>query len=193
MKIETTSTMNGLNIRQLYETLDAIKAKPELARFQFHAHNRWVSGGVNETRISDFHGTCQLHQHKQQFVFRADEPPVLLGQDSGANPVEYLLTALAGCLMTSLIVHAAARGIRIDEVEQKLEGDIDLRGFLGLSDKVRNGYEAIRVTFRVKADVSEDQLEELVNLAPRFSPVYNTITQGVPVKVTVENAAAKGA
>lgn len=98
-------------------------------------------------------------------MFDADEPQVLLGEDHGANPVEFVLTALAGCLTTSLVYHAATQGIKLEEVESKLEGDLDLHGFLGLSDKIRNGYENIRVTFKVKGDAPDKKLEELVQLA----------------------------
>jgi uncharacterized OsmC-like protein len=185
MTTATKAQLNGLNLKQLYETLDAIRAKPELAKFKFRVSNRWINGGQNETRVTDFDGTCQLHEHRQAFVFRADEPPVLLGEDSSANPVEYLLTALAGCLMTSLVVHAAARGIKVEEVEARLEGDIDLQGFLGLADDVPKGFEAIRVAFKVKADVPDEKLEDILQLAPTFSPVYNTLTQSVPVTVTL--------
>ena len=122
----------------------------------------------------------------------ADEPPVLLGTDEGANPVEYALHALAGCLTTSLIYHAAARGIRIDAVESHLEGDLDLHGFLGMSDAVRNGYEKIRVTFKIDADAPDETLEELVMLAQQRSPVFDIISNPVPVAVRMERAAANG-
>jgi uncharacterized OsmC-like protein len=120
------------------------------------------------------------------FILDADEPDVLLGEDHGANPVKYVLHALAACVTTALVYHAAAHGIRIDEVEPRLEGDLDLRGFLGISDEVRNGYENIRMTFRVKADVPDDQLEELCQMGPRFSPVFDIITNRVPVSVRLE-------
>jgi uncharacterized OsmC-like protein len=113
---------------------------------------------------------------------------VLLGTDRGANPVEYVLTALAGCLTTSLVYHAAARGIAVEEVESHLEGDLDLRGFLGLSEEVRNGYENIRVTFKIKADATEEQLRELVQLAQNRSPVFDIISHPVPVSVELRKA-----
>ena len=117
----------------------------------------------------------------------ADEPPVLLGNDQGANAVEYVLTALAGCLTTSLIYHAAAQGVTINEVKSRLEGDLDLRGFLGLQDDVRSGYENIRVTFKIKADAAEEKLKELCELAQRRSQVVDIISNPVPVSVQLEN------
>ena len=114
-----------------------------------------------------------------------DEPPVLLGQDNGANPVEQVLHGLAGCLTTSLVYHAAARGIRIDEVESTYEGDLDLHGFLGMDPKVRNGFQQVRVTFKVKGDAPQEKLQELVELAQKRSPVFDMLSHGVPVKVTL--------
>ena len=120
------------------------------------------------------------------FISDADEPPVLLGENRGANPVEHLLTALSGCLTTALVYHAAAMDIELDEVESKLEGDLDLRGFLGMSDDVRNGYESLRVTFKIKADAPPEKLEELCRIAQERSPVFDCVTNGVPVSVHLE-------
>jgi uncharacterized OsmC-like protein len=119
-------------------------------------------------------------------VLEADEPPILLGKDMAANPVEYLLHALASCLTTSMVYHAAARGIQIEEVESSLEGDIDLYGFLQLDKKVRNGYQGIRVNFKIKADVSDSELQEIGQLGPEHSPVFDSLTNGVPISVTAE-------
>jgi uncharacterized OsmC-like protein len=116
----------------------------------------------------------------------ADEPEILLGTDRAANPVEHLLHALAACVTSSMVYHAAARGIAIDEVESSLDGDLDLQGFLGLDPSVRNGYQQIRLKLRIKADVTDEQLQELSSLGPMFSPVYDSIRNGVPVFVSTE-------
>ncbi len=179
--------INGVNVEQLLSTIDTIRDKPEIAKFKFRATNKWVNGGHNRTASKDFYGAGQEDTSRPNpLVFEEDEPPVLLGENHGANPVEYALTALAGCLTTSLIYHAAARGIKIDEVESKLEGDLDLHGFLGLSDSVRNGYENIHVTFKVKADAPKEHLEELIELAKKRSPVFDIVTNSVPVSVKLE-------
>jgi uncharacterized OsmC-like protein len=111
---------------------------------------------------------------------------VLLGEDGAPNPVEYLLHALAACVTTSMVYHAAARGIQLDEVESTLEGDIDLHGFLELDKSVRQGYQGIRMNFKVKADVPDDQLQEIVQLGTGHSPVFDSVTNGVPISVTAE-------
>jgi uncharacterized OsmC-like protein len=186
---EKSITINGVNVEELFKTVDAVKKTAAIAKFRFRADNTWLEGGHNRTSIRNFYGAGgEDTSRKTPFVLDADEPKVLLGTDRGANPVEYVLTALAGCLTTSLVYHAAARGIAVEEVESHLEGDLDLRGFLGLSEEVRNGYENIRVTFKIKADATEEQLRELVQLAQNRSPVFDIISHPVPVSVELRKA-----
>ncbi|MGD2030594.1 MAG: OsmC family protein, partial [Desulfobacterales bacterium] len=104
----------------------------------------------------------------------------------GSNPVEYLLVALSGCLTTSLIAHAAAKGIEIRMVKSRYEGDIDLRGFLGISEDIPVGYQNIRVYFKIDADLSDDEKQNLVYMAQKYSPVFNTITKSAPVSVQLD-------
>jgi uncharacterized OsmC-like protein len=175
--------LNGVNVTQLVETVQAIKEAPELAEFKFRAKNTWVDGGHNRIEIKDYYGTCQeLTTRDKPFVLDADEPPVLLGNDIGANPVEYLLTALSSCMTTSIALHAAAEGIEIDSINSNYEGDIDLKGFLGISPDVRKGYKEIRVNFKVKSTADKEKLKELLSR----SPVFDIVTNPTPVKVKVE-------
>jgi uncharacterized OsmC-like protein len=178
---------NGVDIHRLAGTIRAVEADPSLAEFRFRAHNRWIDGGHNRSTIQGFYGAGQEDESRTgAFVYDNDEPDVLLGRDNGANPVEYILHALAGCLTTSIVYHAAARGIRIERVESWLEGDLDLQGFLGVSDDVRRGYDAIRVRFAIDAPgATREQLEELVQMGPRFSPVFDTVTNPVAVSVSL--------
>ena len=185
--------INGVDVEALKQTLAAIESQPELAQFQFQAENEWVNGPVNRTTIEQFQGTCQTHRHAQPFVYEADEPPVLLGEDGSANPVEYLLTALAGCVTTAMVVHAAARGIKINRLSSRLEGDINMLGFLGIDDSVRNGYETIRIVFDIDADVPREELEALVKLGPTYSPVYDVISRSLPVEVTLAESKKQAA
>ena len=178
--------INGVNVDQLFKTIELIKEKPEIARFKFRATNKWVDGTHNRATVKDFYGAGQEDSSREPMVLELDEPPVLLGKNLGTNPVEYLLVALSGCLTTSLIAHASAKGIEIKGVESRYEGDLDLRGFLGLSEDVKVGYENIRVYFKINADVSEEQKEELIRMAQKYSPVFNTIASPVPVSVQLE-------
>ena len=176
--------VNGVNLETLMGTVKAIEADPELGASRFRASNKWLSGNHNRTTVTGFYGAKQEIAHKQKFEMDADEPPILAGEDQGANPVEHLLHALASCVTTSMVAHAAVRGIHLEEVESELEGDIDLRGFLGLAEDVPKGYTDIRVKFKVKADPKD--LKKLDELA-RYSPVFNTLMQSVPVSITVES------
>ena len=178
--------VNGVNVTQLFGTINAITENPAISKFNFRAKGKWINGGHNQTTINDFDGACQTHTRSQPFVFDKDEPPVLLGTDEGANPVEYALAALNGCLTTSLIYHAAAQGVKIHEVESTLSGDLDLQGFLGMSEKVRNGYEKIKVTFRVKSDAPSEKIRELIDLAQNRSPVFDIVSHPTPVEVSLQ-------
>ena len=184
--MKAKSAVNGVNVDELFGTIDAIKKAPVIAKFKFRAKNQWIDGGHNRTTLKNFYGTQQDHEHKEPFVLDADEPPLLLGKDLGPNPVEYALTALAACVTTSIVYHAAAKGVTIRSMESRLEGDIDLQGFLGLKDDVFRGYQEIRMYVKIDADAPPEKLNEIVQLGPTYSPVFDTITRAVPVSVQLE-------
>jgi uncharacterized OsmC-like protein len=179
--------INGVNIDQLFITIEQIKDNPEIAQFKFRANNTWIDGTHNCATVKDFYGALKEDDSREQLTFDIDEPPVLCGWNLGANPVEYLLVALSGCLTTSLVAHAAAKGIEIKKVESRYEGDLDLRGFLGISEEVPVGYKNIRVYFKIEADVSEDQKEELIRMAQKYSPVFNSLAKPMPVSVQLDS------
>ena len=190
MKTATASNkaqenVNGVDVKALFETIASVRKTPVIAKFKFRAQNQWQKGGHNRTAINHFYGTQEEHERKAPFNLDADEPPLLLGRDLGPNPVEYALTALAACVTTSIVYHAAARGVTIRSMESRLEGDIDLQGFLGLGDDVPRGYQEIRMVVDIDADAPEEQLEEIVQLGPTYSPVFDTFTRAVPVSVTL--------
>jgi uncharacterized OsmC-like protein len=185
-EIVREAVVNGVDVDALFATIDAIKGNPGIAKFNFRLTNKWINGGRNHSKIADFYGALEDHSHEAPFELDVDEPRILLGEDKAPNPVEYVLNALAGCLTSSLIYHAAAKGIKINGVESRLEGDLDLRGFLGLSEDVKVGYEGIRVCFKIDADISDEEKEELVRTAQKYSPVFNTVAHPVPVSVELE-------
>ena len=182
--METMSKhVNGFASEDITKTINLLKEQPELAKFRFRANNKWISGGHNRSSIKSFYGAGQEDSSRtSEFVFDNGEPPVLLGSNEGANPVEFVLHAMAGCMTTTMALHAAARGIKIDGIESHLEGDLDVQGFLGLSDKVRNGYQDIRVRFEIKGDLTEEQKLELISFA-RKSPVFDIVSNGAPVNL----------
>jgi uncharacterized OsmC-like protein len=176
--------LNGLNTEQLFQTIDAVKEEPSLAHFEFRAKNQWINGGENRSTIQGFYGVgAEDESREKPFVFTNGEPPVLLGNNEGANPVEFLLHALAGCLTTTIVIHAAARGITIQELSTELEGTIDAQGVLGLDDTVPAGYKQINIKLHIKADCSDDELDDLLAFARNHSPVCNTVCRPVPVTV----------
>ncbi len=175
--------LNGVDVGKVESTVEAIKGQPDIAKFKFRLNNKWINGGHNHSTVGNFYGANQENSHLQTFELDADEPSILAGTDLGANPVEHLLHALAGCLTSTLVYHAALRGIKIDELESSLEGDIDLRGFLGLSDEVRRGYQNIRVNFKVKTDA--ENIEKLKALS-KLSPVFDVTSNGTKVDVQIE-------
>jgi uncharacterized OsmC-like protein len=183
---EKQKFVNGVNVDALFGTIDAIKGTPTIAEFKFRAKGKWINGGHSHMRITDFYGAQKEQSHEKPFELDADEHQVLLGEDLGPNPVEYALTALAGCLTGAMIYHAAAKGIEIEGVESRLEGDLNLRGFLGISDEVKVGYENIRVFFKIDADVSDEEKEGLIRMAQKYSPVFNTISNPTSVSVKLD-------
>ncbi|MCM2350477.1 MAG: OsmC family protein [Bacteriovoracaceae bacterium] len=175
----TVKELNGVNLDALNSTIEGIKKNSELATFKFRAKNDWVSGAFNRTVIKPFYGAGKEYtDRKERFTIEADGPEVLLGTDKAADAVEFVLHALSACITTTIAYHAAARGITIKSLNSLMEGDLDLRGFLGLGD-VRRGFKEIRITFNVETDAKEDVLRDLI----KFSPVYEMISAGVPVKV----------
>lgn len=181
---------NGVNIDQLYGTLDAIKANPSLAAFKWRASNKWMGGSHNRSTIKSFYGGGG-EDTSRQLAFTADagEPNILVGHDEGPNPAEFLLHALAACLTTSVVYVASARGVVLDSVESVVEGDMDVQGALGLNREVRNGFTAIRVKFAITAQAPEEKIQEIVQRAYARSAVFDSISQGVPVTVTANEAA----
>jgi uncharacterized OsmC-like protein len=182
----TETKVNGMNIDQLFSMIDLVKQEPELAKFKFRATNKWLGGTHSRATVKDFYGPGKEDTSRAPVSFDLDEPEVLLGTSQGTNPVEYLLVALSGCITTALVAHAAAKKIPLRAIESRFEGDIDLRGFLGLSEEVPVGYQVIRVYFKIDADISDEQKEELLRLGVKYSPVANTIKSQTPVSVQLE-------
>lgn len=184
-QIQDRNLLNGLDIDALVQTLDALKADPSLAEFEFRASNQWISGGENHSRIRDFYGAGREDDSRTvAFEFTNGEPPVLLGGNEGANPVEFLLHALAGCVTTTTVLHAAARGIQIKRLSTRLRGEMDLQGLLALDDSAAVGYRSIEIEMDIEADCSDEELDELLGFARDHSPVCNTVCRPVPVTVT---------
>src|SRR5690606_12576452 len=176
--------IDGFDVQAAADMIAAVKADESLANFRFRAHNTWISGAENRSTIQDFYG-CGREDTSRTVPFELTngEPPVLLGNNEGANPVEFLLHALAGCVTTTFVLHAMARGITIQEFSTEHQVDIDLQGLLGLDESVRAGYERIDIKLHVTADCPDEVLDDLLAYAQQHSPVCNTVCWPVPVVV----------
>lgn len=175
--------VNGVNVTALNEVIEAVKKDASLAIFKFKADNKWLGGGWNRTAINGFYGAGEDQPRNEPHFYDNDEPPVLLGEDRSANPVEFLLHALVGCLTSSIAYHGAARGIEIEKISSEVKGEMDARGFLDLSDEVSPGYKSLEVSFRVKTKADAETILEMA----KFSPVYHTINGKTPVEIKVES------
>jgi uncharacterized OsmC-like protein len=185
-KIPVTS-LNGLNLVQMHETIELLSRQPPLAVFEFRARNQWINGGENRSTIGGFYGVgAEDTSRTADFVFTNGEPPVLLGHNEDANPVEFLLHALAGCVTTTTVLHATARGITINRLATRLKGNINVQGLLGLDEKTPAGYESIDIAMDIDADCSDEDLEDLLKYAQEHSPVCNTVARPVAVRITRE-------
>ena len=183
---QTRPARNGVDVPTLFATLDAVKGAPEIAAFQFRASNEWISGTQNRSTIQGFYGAGQEDTSRPTpFTYDADHPTVLVGNNNGPTPVEFLLHAIAACLTSGLANIASARGVTLHRVRSTVEGDIDLLGILGLSDAVRNGYRQIKVSFEIEGDASAEVLASLVEQSRRRSAVYDVLVNGTDVVIDV--------
>lgn len=175
---------NGVDVQNLVATIEAVKNDPALAEFQFRASTKWHSGAHVRTHIQGFHGVKQEDQSRQQpFVLEGDEPPVLLGSNQGANAVELLLAGLTACLSVGIAYNAAARGIVIEAMRLDVTGDIDLHGFLGLSETIRAGCHVIDIACHIKSDASDSAIADLLEHVQKTSPVTDMVRHPTPVHV----------
>jgi uncharacterized OsmC-like protein len=184
MSTKTQNVQNGVNVDQLMGTIQAVKGTPTLAHFRFRSSSKWDGGARERTSIKSFYGAGQEDaSRKETFVLAGDEPPVLLGTNAAPNAVEAVLHALSSCMTVSFIYPAAAQGIKVHSLEYTMEGDVDLHGFLNLSDKIRPGLQNVRVKASVKADAPRAKIQELLDYATKTSPVMDTLRNPVPVTV----------
>jgi uncharacterized OsmC-like protein len=181
----TRGPLNGVDVPTLFATLAAVKGQPELARFRFQAKNEWIAGTHSRNSLTTYWGAGGEHEHKREYQVDSDHPAVLVGSDNGAVPVELVLAALASCLTAGIGNIAAARGIVLTSVTSTVEGDIDLNGIFGFSDEVRNGYQQIRVDFRIEGDAPDETLREIVEQSRSRSAVLDVIANPTPVTLTV--------
>lgn len=183
----TPVALNGIDTPTLLATINAVGAQPALANFQFRNTNEWLSGTHSRSKMQGFFGAGGEHSHKATYTAEGDHPGVLCGTDNAPTPVEWLLHALAACLTAGIGNIAAARGVRLTRVRSTIEGNIDLRGILGLSDEVRNGYQNVNVNFEIEGDAPPETLRKIVEQSRARSAVFDVLTKGVPVSININS------
>ncbi|ABQ56011.1 OsmC family protein [Legionella pneumophila serogroup 1] len=179
---KVSSMINGVDIATLKKTIGTIQKDPKLGQCEFRLKNEWINGDSNRSYVDTFYAASSEQHHKKQFHFQAGEPPLLAGHDEGANPVEFLLSALSGCMTTTIVYYAALNGHVIEEMESSYKGDLDLRGIFNLDQSIRPGYQKIHIHFKIKTDATPEEIKKYYP----FSPVYDVVSNSVPVEVTIE-------
>ena len=175
---------NGVNVQALLDAREVLKGAPQAAQFTWRASCKWQNGTHSKTDVHGFFGLGEEQRHKTETSFDADHPEIFASQDLGITPIEYVLVGLASCLTAGVAAVAQNRGIQLRSVESNVEGKMDIRGILGVDSEVRNGYDDIKVTFKIDADASKQEIEAIVAQSQKRSAVYDALTN--PVNVTVE-------
>ena len=177
---------NGVNVEALFGAQAALAQTPEAARFKWRSTVEWINGTHSRSTTETFYGLGAEQKHKSTFAFDADHPEVFAAEDRGATPVEIALAALASCLTAGVAAVAQARKIQLRSVSATLEAGMDIRGILGVDEDVRNGFDGIKVTYKIDADASPEDIRAIVAQSQKRSAVYDIITN--PTNVTVEVA-----
>jgi uncharacterized OsmC-like protein len=185
MSTANVTVRNGVPVNKLFATIDKVTAQPELAKFRFGARNQWVEGTASRSTIHEWHGAGADHLHVEEFSFAADHPT--LGHGHGPTPQEYVLHALAACVVAGIATTAAARKVELRSVTATMRGDIDVRGLLGIDASVRNGYGQISMDLEIDADASAEQIEALVAGSRDHSAVFDIVSNPTPISITVNS------
>ena len=183
--VEKDAVNNGVNVEALFGAQAALKQAPEAAQFKWRASVKWLNGTHSQSTIETFYGLGSEQKHRKSYSFEADHPEIFASEDLGATPIEYVLVGLASCLTAGVAAVAQNRGIQLRSVEAKLEGTMDIQGILGIDSDVRNGYDDIKVTFKIDADASKKEIEAIVAQSQKRSAVYDIVTNPTSVQVEV--------
>jgi len=179
-----SSVNNGVNVQALLDAREALKDAPDATKFKWRASCKWLNGTHSRTSVQGFHGLGQEQKHKATYSFEADHPEIFAAEDNSITPVEFLLVGLASCLTAGIAAVAQNRGIQLRSIEADVEGSMDIQGILGMDSDVRNGYDDIKVKFKIDADAPRKEIEALVAQSQKRSAVFDAITN--PTNVLVE-------
>lgn len=186
-QISSDAQLNGVNVAAILEAREALEAAPDAANFRFAARSQWLKGVHTRMEIDQFFGLGEPQSRSKTFIVDSDHPEVFAAPDAAPTPVELVLAGLAGCLTAGIASVAENRAVELRSVEAVVEGDMNLHGILGIDPKVRNGFNAIRVTYNIDADASAEDIEALVAQSQKRSAVFDIITNPTNVFVTVHS------
>ncbi len=186
MATTKTPVDNGVNVRALLDAREALSKAPEAAQFKWRTTCKWVYGTHSRSAIKRFFGLGQEQEHKTEFTFETDHPEIFASEDKAATPVELVLAGLAGCLTAGVASVAQMRDIQLRSVAATVEAGMDIQGILGIDSDVRNGFDGIKVTYKIDADATPEQIKAVVAQSQKRSAVYDIVTN--PTNVTVEVA-----
>ncbi|HET7681860.1 MAG TPA: OsmC family protein [Xanthobacteraceae bacterium] len=176
---------NGVNVQALLDARKALSDAPEAAKFQWRASCKWISGTHSHSTIRNFFGLGAEQKHRTEFSFDADHPEIFASEDNGPTPVEYVLVGLTSCLTAGIAAIAQNRGIQLRSVTATIEGSMDVQGILGIDRDVRNGFDGIKVKYRIDADATAAEIKALVAQSQKRSAVFDIITNPTTVSVEV--------
>lgn len=179
-----TKVDNGVNVAALLGAREALTEAPEGARFRWRATCTWMNGTHSRSTVEEFYGLGADQKHRTEFTFDADHPELFASEDNGATPVELVLVGLGACLTAGVAAVAQHRNIQLRSVAATIEGGMDLQGILGIDSDVRNGFDGIKVSFKIDADATAEEIKALVAQSQKRSAVYDIVTN--PTNVTVE-------
>jgi len=177
---------NGVNVGALLGAREALAAAPEAARFRWRTTCSWVNGVHSRSTVEGFFGLGEERSHRVRTVLDADHPEIFAAEDNGPTPVEYVLVGLGACLTAGIAAVAQHRNIQLRSVSATVEGGMDIQGILGMDGDVRNGFDGIKVTYRIDADATPEEIRALVAQSQKRSAVFDVVTN--PTNVTVEVA-----
>jgi uncharacterized OsmC-like protein len=185
----SSAVRNGVNVEALLGARAALAEAPQAARFKWRATSEWINGTHSRATVHGFHGLGGEQQHREPFRFDTDHPEIFASEDHGATPVEMVLVGLAGCLSAGVAAVAQHRNIQLRSVKATLEAGMDIQGILGVDDRVRNGFDGVKVHFDIDADATPAQIEALVAQSQKRSAVFDILANPTDVHVTASKQA----
>jgi organic hydroperoxide reductase OsmC/OhrA len=175
-----SKTRNGIDTGALRGAIETVSRDPSHGMTHWQVTTQWRGGTRSDTRVTN----CRIGGQKvtKDFTIRVDEPLELCGTNQYANPQEHLLAALNACMIVGYSACCALEGIELEDLRIETEGDIDLRGFLGIDPTVKPGYDQLRYTVHIQGKGTPEQFEKIHRTVLATSPNYFNLANAIPLK-----------